>query len=60
MLKIIIGKNRWENYIRPNNIILVEQMRKNKDIQYATLLKNLQTRNILKSNFDLLKIFFSI
>jgi hypothetical protein len=37
---------------------LIEQMRKNKDIQYATLLENLQTRNILKSNLDLLKTHF--
>jgi hypothetical protein len=33
-------------------------MRQNKDIQYATLLENLQTGNILKSNFDLLKTHF--
>jgi hypothetical protein len=37
---------------------LALQMRQNKDIQYATLLENLQTRNILKSNFDLLKTHF--
>jgi hypothetical protein len=33
-------------------------MRQNKDIQYAILLENLQTRNILKSNVDLLKTYF--
>jgi hypothetical protein len=33
-------------------------MRQNKDIQYATHLENLRTRNILKSNFDLLKTHF--
>jgi hypothetical protein len=37
---------------------LIEQMRKNKNIQYATLLENLRTRNILKSNFDLPKTHF--
>jgi len=30
-------------------------MRQNKAIQYATLLENFQTRNILRSYFDLLK-----
>jgi hypothetical protein len=33
-------------------------MKQNKDIQYATLLKNLWTRNILKPDFDLLKTHF--
>jgi hypothetical protein len=33
-------------------------MGQNKDIQYATFVENLWTRNILKSDFDLLKIFF--
>ncbi len=56
--KKVIGKNLWENYIQPNSIILTKQMKQNKDIQYATLLENLQTRNIRKSNFDLLKTHF--
>jgi hypothetical protein len=37
---------------------LIEQMRQNKDIQYATLLENLRTRNILKLYFDLLNTHF--
>jgi len=49
--KKFIGKSLWDNYIRPNNII-TKQMRQNKDIQYATLLENLQIRNILKLDFD--------
>jgi hypothetical protein len=56
--KKVIGKSLCENYIRPNSIILTKQMRQNKDTQYATLLENLQTRNIFKSNFDLLKTHF--
>jgi len=56
--KKVIGKSLSENYIRPNSIILTKQMKQNKDIQYATLLENLQTRNIRKSNFDLLKTHF--
>jgi hypothetical protein len=46
MWKKIIGKSLRENYIQPNSIILIEQMRQNKDSQYATLLENLQNRNI--------------
>jgi hypothetical protein len=56
--KKVIGKSLWENYIGPNSIILTKQMKQNKDIQYATLLESLQTRNILKSNFDLPKTHF--
>jgi len=37
---------------------LIEQMKQNKNIQYATLLENLRTRNIFKSYFDLLKTHF--
>jgi hypothetical protein len=37
---------------------LIKQMKQNKDIQYATLFKNLWTRNILKSYFDLLNTHF--
>jgi hypothetical protein len=33
-------------------------MRQNKNIQYATILENFQTKSIQKSNFDLLKVFF--
>jgi hypothetical protein len=57
-IKKIIGKSFWENYIWPNNIILTGQMIQNKNIQYATLLGNLRTKKILKSDFDLLKTFF--
>jgi hypothetical protein len=39
--KKVIGKSLWENYIRPNSIILTKKMKQNKNIQYATLLKNL-------------------
>jgi hypothetical protein len=38
--KLIIGQNIWENYIHPNNIILIEQMWQNKDIKlHATILE---------------------
>jgi hypothetical protein len=37
--KKIIGKSLWENYIQPNSIILTEQMKQTKDIQYATLFR---------------------
>ncbi len=43
------------NYILPNSIVLIEQMRQNKDIQYATFLENFRIKNIIKSYFDLLK-----
>jgi hypothetical protein len=56
----IIGKSLWDNYVWPNSIILVDQMRQNKYIQYATLLENLWTGNILKTYFDLLKTHFFI
>jgi hypothetical protein len=39
MQKKVIGKSIWENYIHPNGIILRQQMRQNKDINYATLLQ---------------------
>jgi len=56
--KKVIVKNLWENYIRPNSIILTKQMRQNKDIQYATLLENLRTKYILKLDFNVLKTHF--
>ncbi len=51
-------KSLWENYIRPNSIILTKQMTQNKDNQYATLLENLRTKYILKLDFDVLKTHF--
>jgi hypothetical protein len=55
--KKVIG-NLWENYIQPNNVIFMEQMRQRKNTQYAKLLKNLRTKNILKLRFEILKTCF--
>jgi hypothetical protein len=48
----------WENYIQPNNVIFMEQMRQSKNKQYAKLLENLRTENILKLKFEMLKTCF--
>ncbi len=48
----------WENYIRPNNIILTWQLQQNKDIKYAIILQNLSNEIIL--DLDLLKHIFSL
>jgi hypothetical protein len=50
----------WNNYIHPNDIILTQQMRQNKYINYATLLQKFQNEIISYSDFDLLKTRFSI
>ncbi len=55
--KNVIG-NLWENYIQPNNVIFMEQMKQSKNTQYAKLLENLRTKNILKLNFEILKTCF--
>jgi effector-binding domain-containing protein len=55
--KKVIG-NLWENYIQPNNVIFMEQMRQSKNTQYGKLLKNL-TKNILKLKSEIFKTFFS-
>ncbi len=42
--KKVRSKIFQENYIKLNSFILTQQMKQNKDIQYATLLKNLPTK----------------
>ncbi len=37
----------WENHICLNNIILTEQMRQNKNIQYAYVLEHLKSSSML-------------
>jgi len=58
MQKKVIGKSMWENYIRPNNIILTLQMQQNKDIKYAIILQIFWNEIIL--DLDLLKHIFSL
>ncbi len=35
-----MGKNLWENYVKPNNIVLMKKMKQHKGRKYAILLKN--------------------
>ncbi len=38
--KHFMGKNLWENYVKPNNIVLMKKMKQHKGRKYAILLKN--------------------